>query len=105
MADHACCCVWFRPGLTLIQSFFFLFPLCPGAVSLRMDTVEGLCSAESTRVSLHGVSLSVVNMITENMEACCPASQTPNPVLQLIAVAFCYHVTTRTLEVCTFCLF
>ncbi|XP_029026241.1 bridge-like lipid transfer protein family member 2 isoform X2 [Betta splendens] len=70
-----------------------------GAVSLRMDTVGVLCSVESTRVSLHGVSLSVVKMISENMETCFPASQTPNPVLQLIAIAFCYHVTTHTLEV------
>lgn len=83
--------------LTSIDLILFVFS--SGAVSLRMDTVGVLCSAESSRVSLQGVSLSVVKTITENMETCCPASQTPNPVLKLTAIAFCYHITTCTLEV------
>ncbi|XP_039986404.1 protein KIAA0100-like isoform X2 [Xiphias gladius] len=70
-----------------------------GAVSLRMDTVGVLGSAESCTVSLQGVSLSVVKTLTENMETCCPASQTPNPVLKLTEIAFCYHLTTHTLQV------
>ncbi|CAK6966699.1 bridge-like lipid transfer protein family member 2 [Scomber scombrus] len=70
-----------------------------GAVSLRMDTVGVLSSAESSRVSLEGVSLSVVKTLTENMETCCPASQTPNPVLKLTTIAFCYHITTHTLQI------
>uniref|UniRef100_A0A3B4X7L9 Bridge-like lipid transfer protein family member 2 n=1 Tax=Seriola lalandi dorsalis TaxID=1841481 RepID=A0A3B4X7L9_SERLL len=70
-----------------------------GAVSLRMDTVGVLSSAESSTVSLQGVSLSAVKALTENMEACCPAAQTSNPVLRLTAIAFCYHLTTHTLQV------
>ncbi|XP_067364418.1 bridge-like lipid transfer protein family member 2 isoform X1 [Channa argus] len=70
-----------------------------GAVYLRMDTVGVLSSAESSRVSLQGVSLSVIKTITENMETCCPASQTLNPLLKLTAIAFCYHITTYTLQV------
>uniref|UniRef100_A0A3B4UAG1 Bridge-like lipid transfer protein family member 2 n=1 Tax=Seriola dumerili TaxID=41447 RepID=A0A3B4UAG1_SERDU len=70
-----------------------------GAVSLRMDTVGVLSSAESSTVSLQGVSLSAVKSLTENMEACCPAAQTSNPVLRLTAIAFCYHLTTHTLQV------
>ncbi|XP_035479573.2 protein KIAA0100 isoform X3 [Scophthalmus maximus] len=70
-----------------------------GAVSLRMDTVRVLSSAESSTVSIQGVSLSVVKTVAENMETCCPASQTLNPVLKLTAVTFCYHLTTHTLQI------
>uniref|UniRef100_A0A665TQY6 Si:ch211-259g3.4 n=1 Tax=Echeneis naucrates TaxID=173247 RepID=A0A665TQY6_ECHNA len=70
-----------------------------GAVSLRMDTVGVLCSAESSTVSLQGLSLSVVKNVTENMENCFPASQTPNPVLKLTTIAFSYHLTINTLQV------
>lgn len=86
---------------SLIITFIynFLTSLCIGAVSLRMDTVRVLGSAESSSVSLQGVSLSVVKMLTENMETCCPASQTPGSVLKLTAIAFCYHLTTHTLQV------
>eukprot|EP00064_Thunnus_orientalis_P017450 superscaffoldBa00003708_g17533 len=70
-----------------------------GAVSLRMDSVGVLSSAESSRVSLQGVSLSVVKTLTENMETCCPASQTPNPVLKLATIVLYYHITTHTLQV------
>lgn len=70
-----------------------------GAVALRMDTVGVLSSAESSRVSLQGVSMSAVKTLTENMETCCPASLTPNPVLRLTMIAFCYHITTHTLQV------
>ncbi len=64
-----------------------------------MDTVRVLSSAESSTVSLQGVSLSAIKTLTENMESCCPASQTPNPVLKLTTVAFCYHITTHTIQV------
>ncbi|KAM9359758.1 bridge-like lipid transfer protein family member 2 [Symphorus nematophorus] len=70
-----------------------------GAVSLRMDTVRVFSSAESSTVSLQGVSLSAIRTLTENMESCCPASQTPNPVLKLTAIAFSYHITTHTVQV------
>ncbi|XP_039646932.1 protein KIAA0100-like isoform X2 [Perca fluviatilis] len=70
-----------------------------GAVSLRMDSVEVQSSAESATVSLQGVSLSAIKALTENMESCCPASQTPNPVLKLTRIAFSYYITTPTLQV------
>ncbi|XP_041657096.1 protein KIAA0100-like isoform X2 [Cheilinus undulatus] len=70
-----------------------------GAVSLRMDAVRVLSSAESSTLSLYGVSLSAIKSVTENMESCCPASQTPNPVLKLTTIAFSYHITTHTLQV------
>uniref|UniRef100_A0A3Q2NT77 Bridge-like lipid transfer protein family member 2 n=1 Tax=Fundulus heteroclitus TaxID=8078 RepID=A0A3Q2NT77_FUNHE len=70
-----------------------------GAVSLRMDSVGILSSAENARVSLRGTSLSLVKALTENMETCCPTSQTVNPVLKLTAVTVWYHVTTHGLQV------
>lgn len=79
--------------------FCFLLVFSLGAVSLRMDTIGLLSSAESSTVSLQGVSLLAIKTLTENMESCCPASQTPNPVLKLTAIAFSYHITTHTLQV------
>ncbi|XP_015238967.1 PREDICTED: protein KIAA0100 homolog isoform X2 [Cyprinodon variegatus] len=70
-----------------------------GAVSLRLDTVSILSSAESSRVSLQGMSLSLVKTLTENMETCCPTSQTINPVLRVTALTVWYHVTTYSLQV------
>ncbi|XP_074535458.1 bridge-like lipid transfer protein family member 2 isoform X3 [Halichoeres trimaculatus] len=70
-----------------------------GAVSVRMDSVRVLSSAESSTVSLYGVSLSVIKSVTENMEMCRPASQSQNPLLRLTVIAFSYHITTHTLQV------
>lgn len=66
-----------------------------------MDTIGVLSSAESSSVSLRGVSLSTIKSLTESMESCCPASQTPSPVLRLTTIAFTYHVTTHTFQVST----
>ena len=70
-------------------------------MSLRVDTVEALGSGESYRVSVQGVTLSVVKALTETVEPCCPSAQILNPVLKLRTLALCYHVTTWTLEVGT----
>uniref|UniRef100_A0A3Q1ED73 Bridge-like lipid transfer protein family member 2 n=1 Tax=Acanthochromis polyacanthus TaxID=80966 RepID=A0A3Q1ED73_9TELE len=78
---------------------FDLLVFSAGAVSLRMDTLRVFNSAESSRVSLQGLSLSVVKTLTENMETCCPASQTLNPVIKLTTITVCYHITTHTLQV------
>lgn len=64
-----------------------------------MDTIGALSSAESSSVSLRGVSLSTIKSLTESMESCSPACQTPNPVLRLTTIAFTYHVTTHTFQV------
>lgn len=77
--------------------FYFRFSL--GAVSLRVDTVEVHSSAERSTVSLQSISLSAIKALTDNMESCCPASQTPNPVLKLAKIAFSYFITTHTLQV------
>ncbi|TNN66058.1 Protein KIAA0100 [Liparis tanakae] len=69
-----------------------------GAVSLRMDTVEVHSSAERSTVSLQSISLSAIKALTDNMESCCPASQTPKPVLKLTKIAFSYFITTHTLQ-------
>ncbi|XP_019133654.2 protein KIAA0100 isoform X4 [Larimichthys crocea] len=70
-----------------------------GAVALRTDTVRVMSSAESSTVSLQGVSLSAIKTLTENMESCCPASQIPSPVLKLTEITFAYHITTHTVQV------
>lgn len=64
-----------------------------------MDTIGVLSSAESSSVSLRGVSLSTIKSLNESMESCSPASQTPSPVLRLTNIAFTYHVTTHTFQV------
>ncbi len=88
-----------RASHVIIIFYLPLFSL--GAVSLRMDTVRVLSSAESSTVSLQGVSLSTIKTLTESMESCCPASQTPKPVLRLTTFAFTYHITTHNLQVIT----
>lgn len=70
-----------------------------GAISARVDTVVAEGSGESSSVSVHGVSLAVVKALTESMEPCCPAAQTPSPVLTLTAFTISYHISTRSLEV------
>lgn len=64
-----------------------------------MDTVSVLSATESSRVSLQGMSLSAGKTLTENMEPCCSASQTINPVIKLTTITICYHITTHTLQV------
>lgn len=81
------------PGADALAVFFL------GAVSMRMDTVGLLSSAESSSVSLQGVSLSTIKMLTESMESLCPASQASEPMLTLTRMAFTYHITTHTLQV------
>ncbi|XP_057695211.1 bridge-like lipid transfer protein family member 2 isoform X2 [Corythoichthys intestinalis] len=70
-----------------------------GALSLRMDTVGVMCSAESSRVSLQGVCLYAIKMLTENTETCCPASQIAKPLVRLTAMVLCYYSSTNTLQV------
>lgn len=64
-----------------------------------MDTVRLLSSADSARISLQGISLSVVKALTENTETCLPASQTPNPIVKVTTIAFSHHTTTKTIQV------
>lgn len=66
---------------------------------MRVDTVGLLSSAESSMVSLQGVSLSAIKTLTESMESLCPASQASDPMLKLTRMAFTYHITTHTLQV------
>ncbi|XP_055081782.1 bridge-like lipid transfer protein family member 2 [Periophthalmus magnuspinnatus] len=70
-----------------------------GAVSMRMDTISVMSSAESCNITLQGAALSVIKMVKENMEVCCSAAETPNPILKLTTVDFCYHITIHTFQV------
>lgn len=66
---------------------------------MRVDTVLAEGSAENSNVSVQGVSLAVVKALTESMEPCCPAAQTPNPILTLTAFTVSYHISGCSLEV------
>ncbi|XP_061073886.1 bridge-like lipid transfer protein family member 2 [Conger conger] len=90
--------VLFKLELGLEDVNVFTLSNVAGALSLRVDAVETLGMAESSTVSFQGVSLSVVKSLTEAMEPCCPAAQSPNPVLSLASLAVSYHATAWGLE-------
>ncbi|XP_069040535.1 bridge-like lipid transfer protein family member 2 isoform X1 [Lepisosteus oculatus] len=70
-----------------------------GAVSLRVDAVKALCTVESARMSVQGVSLSVVKQLTETTQPCCSAADAPSPLLSLASLVACYHASTWALEI------
>uniref|UniRef100_W5MG12 Bridge-like lipid transfer protein family member 2 n=1 Tax=Lepisosteus oculatus TaxID=7918 RepID=W5MG12_LEPOC len=70
-----------------------------GAVSLRVDAVKTLCTVESARMSVQGVSLSVVKQLTETTQPCCSAADAPSPLLSLASLVACYHASTWALEI------
>ncbi|XP_062408220.1 bridge-like lipid transfer protein family member 2 isoform X2 [Sardina pilchardus] len=69
-----------------------------GAVALRVDTVHANGSGENSRLTVKGVALSVVKVLTDNMEPCCPAADIPCPILSLSSVASSYHPSNHSLE-------
>uniref|UniRef100_A0A673KSA9 Protein KIAA0100-like n=1 Tax=Sinocyclocheilus rhinocerous TaxID=307959 RepID=A0A673KSA9_9TELE len=73
----------FKFKLNLEDVNTFTLSNVAGAVALRVDTVEAEGSGENSNVSVQGVSLAVVKALNESMEPCCPATQTPNPILTL----------------------
>uniref|UniRef100_A0A671PT67 Protein KIAA0100-like n=1 Tax=Sinocyclocheilus anshuiensis TaxID=1608454 RepID=A0A671PT67_9TELE len=75
----------FKFKLNLEDVNTFTLSNVAGAVALRVDTVEAEGSGENSNVSVQGVSLAVVKALTESIEPCCPAAQTPNPILTLTA--------------------
>uniref|UniRef100_A0A9R1SDM0 Si:ch211-259g3.4 n=2 Tax=Cyprinus carpio TaxID=7962 RepID=A0A9R1SDM0_CYPCA len=75
----------FKFKLNLVDVNTFTLSNVAGAVALRVDTVVAEGSGENSNVSVQGVSLAVVKALTESMEPCCPAAQTPNPILTLTA--------------------
>ncbi|KAI1893283.1 hypothetical protein AGOR_G00122110 [Albula goreensis] len=91
--------VLFKLQLSLEDVNVFTLSNIAGALSLRCDTAEALGMANSSSVSLRGVSLSVVKAITEPIEPCCAAVQTPSPILSLASLRICYHANTWALEV------
>ncbi|KAG9342081.1 hypothetical protein JZ751_017078 [Albula glossodonta] len=91
--------VLFKLQLSLEDVNVFTLSNIAGALSLRCDTAEALGMANSSSVSLRGVSLSVVKAITEPIEPCCAAAQTASPILSLASLRICYHATTWALEV------
>lgn len=66
---------------------------------MRVDTVVAEGSGENSSVSVQGVSMAVVKALTESMEPCSPAAQTPNPILTLTTFTVSYHISTRSLKV------
>uniref|UniRef100_A0A673KMZ8 Protein KIAA0100-like n=1 Tax=Sinocyclocheilus rhinocerous TaxID=307959 RepID=A0A673KMZ8_9TELE len=89
----------FKFKLNLEDVNTFTLSNVAGAVALRVDTVEAEGSGENSNVSVQGVSLAVVKALNESMEPCCPATQTPNPILTLTAFTVSYHISGRSLEV------
>lgn len=86
--------------LACSSTWGFVFLNCTkGAVAVRVDTVVAEGSGVNSSVSVQGVSLAVVKAITESMEPCCPAAQTPKPILTLTTFTVSYHISTRSLEV------
>ncbi|KAK2881234.1 hypothetical protein Q8A67_018502 [Cirrhinus molitorella] len=89
----------FKFKLNLEDVNTFTLSNVAGAVSVRVDTVVAEGSGENSNVSVQGVSLAVVKALTESMEPCCPAAQTPNPILTLTAFSVSYNICARSLEV------
>uniref|UniRef100_A0A8C1PZG5 Si:ch211-259g3.4 n=1 Tax=Cyprinus carpio TaxID=7962 RepID=A0A8C1PZG5_CYPCA len=89
----------FKFKLSLEDVNAFTLSNVAGAVAVRVDTVEAEGSGENSNVSVQGVSLAVVKALTESIEPCCPAAQTPNPILTLTAFTVSYHISGRSLEV------
>ncbi|KAI7800861.1 putative UPF0378 protein [Triplophysa rosa] len=87
----------FKLGLEDVN--MFTLSSVAGAVTLRVDAVGAEGSGESTTVFVQSVSLAVVKALIESMEPCCPAAQTPNPILTLTAFNISYHINTCCLEV------
>lgn len=96
---QACPPPLFKFKLGLEDVNVFTLSNVAGAVAVRVDTVGAEGSGESSSVSVQGVSLAVVKALTESLEPCCQAAQTPNPILTLTAINFAYHISTRCLEV------
>uniref|UniRef100_A0A672LJJ5 Bridge-like lipid transfer protein family member 2 n=1 Tax=Sinocyclocheilus grahami TaxID=75366 RepID=A0A672LJJ5_SINGR len=89
----------FKFKLNLEDVNTFTLSNVAGAVAVRVDTVEAEGSGENSNVSVQGVSLAVVKALTESIEPCCPAAQTPNPILTLTAFTVSYNISGRSLEV------
>lgn len=68
-------------------------------MALRVDSIHALGCGESSRLEVQGLALSVVKVLTESMEPCCPATETPNPILSLTSLASSYQPSTHSLEV------
>ncbi|XP_018603767.1 protein KIAA0100-like isoform X1 [Scleropages formosus] len=91
--------VLLKLDVSLEDANLFTLSNVAGAVKLRVDTVKALGTTESSRASIQGVSLSVVKSLTETMEPCCLAAQTPSPILSLSSLVICYHISTCALEI------
>ncbi|XP_043114856.1 protein KIAA0100-like isoform X1 [Puntigrus tetrazona] len=89
----------FKFKLNLEDVNTFTLSNVAGAVAVRVDAVVAEGSGENSHVSVQGVSLAVVKALTESIEPCCPAAQTPNPILTLTAFTISYSISGRSLEV------
>uniref|UniRef100_A0A8C9R8R2 Bridge-like lipid transfer protein family member 2 n=1 Tax=Scleropages formosus TaxID=113540 RepID=A0A8C9R8R2_SCLFO len=84
---------------TCVSCLSRLVSLLPQSGRRQLIYLDALGTTESSRASIQGVSLSVVKSLTETMEPCCLAAQTPSPILSLSSLVICYHISTCALEV------
>ncbi|XP_012693346.2 protein KIAA0100 isoform X2 [Clupea harengus] len=87
-----------RLELSLDDVNVFTLSNVAGAVALRVDTVHALGSGESSQLAVKGMALSVVKVLTDSMEPCCPAAETLCPILSLTSLASSYLPSTHSLE-------
>lgn len=66
---------------------------------LRVDSVDTCCRDGALQVSLSGVALIILKLLSENTEPCLPAHQICNPVLEFNTFTGTYQRMSRTLEV------
>ncbi|XP_028857357.1 protein KIAA0100-like isoform X2 [Denticeps clupeoides] len=70
-----------------------------GAVATRVDSVHGRGSGDGSDLRVQGMALSVVKVLTDSMEPCCPAAQTPQPVASLTSLCVKFQPSAPRLEV------
>lgn len=69
-----------------------------GAVVFRVDKVGASSSAESSQVLVQGMALSILKLLSESTEPCCPADQACSPVVSLSSLTVAYQNSSHTLE-------
>ncbi|XP_029466864.1 protein KIAA0100 homolog isoform X2 [Rhinatrema bivittatum] len=70
-----------------------------GAADTRIDILSFHGSAESTRVNLQGMVLTLVKSVTHKMQLCCNAPDVLEPIMWVSALSVTYHSSIRALEV------
>ncbi|XP_062872628.1 bridge-like lipid transfer protein family member 2 isoform X1 [Trichomycterus rosablanca] len=69
-----------------------------GAVALRVDSVDTCSSEGSLQVSVKGVALTILKLLSESTEPCLPAHEAIGPILKLNSLTVAYKKSSGTLE-------